>query len=212
MAPSIVPHPKFVVSEIRRSDIWLLLAAGAGWELLCRLVLLSKKRKSSDLLRKEDAFRRLQKETDRKRKMGPSAFVETSKLERQLLASEKELSEVYAARKKSAESIERGLLKYGRIVMAVLTFVLYYGVAIVTVDTFEGDVDSSSGGVGGAGGNALMKALLFPLSYIGFAIRASRFGMDKDVAASSVGALVVLWSGQATAGTVMDAVDALVLS
>jgi len=52
------------------------------------------------LIEKEAALAVLQAETNAKRKLGPSAFVETSKLERQVLAQEKELEKIYEDRKR----------------------------------------------------------------------------------------------------------------
>lgn len=203
---TVVPHDPVVLSEIRTLDIWLLLAVGALWELVCRFVLLSKKMKPNSLLRKEAALSELQRKTDSMRKKGPSAFVETSKLERKLLASEKELSEIYSSRKKVAETVEKKLVKYGRYVIAALVFAVYYGVPIVTLDSVEiGPFDYLHG-------STYMKTLLFPISVFGFGNRISKWGIHPtDVAASSIGALVVMWSSQVTVGMVMDAIESYML-
>lgn len=96
---AVIPHPPVFLSQIRVNDIWLLLAVGAAYEIGSRYLVLSVRRKPAWLLRKEEALRVLQAETDEKRKLGPQAFVETSKLERQVLAQEMELQKIYEERK-----------------------------------------------------------------------------------------------------------------
>jgi hypothetical protein len=95
----IIPHPPIFLSHIRVNDVWLLLAVGTLYEVGCRLFLLMSRMKSHSLRRKEAELSLLQMETDQKRKLGPQAFVETSKLERQVLARELELQKIYANRK-----------------------------------------------------------------------------------------------------------------
>lgn len=96
-----VPHPAVVFSKIRVNDIWFLLAIGAVYELGCRLyVLFLVKMKPNALLKKEHDLKQLTIRTNNARKLGPSAFVETSKLERQVLSFEKELNSIYEHRKR----------------------------------------------------------------------------------------------------------------
>jgi hypothetical protein len=98
----IFPHPPVLISQIRVYDIWLLLAIGGLWELICRILLFWIKRKPFGLLVREQELYRLQQKTAEKRKLGPPAFVETSKLERQVLVIEKELGGIQERRKKYA--------------------------------------------------------------------------------------------------------------
>ena len=51
------------------------------------------------------------------------------------------------------------------------------------------------------------KGVLFPISSLGIAIKASKIGFVKN--ASSVSALVVYWSAQTMAGKVYECVEAL---
>ena len=96
-----LPHPQIVLSHIRINDVWLLLFVGAAYELLCRsYILLAVKLKSTALLQKEYLLQQLTSKTNQLRKLGPSSFVETSKLERQVLALEKELGVIYEQRKR----------------------------------------------------------------------------------------------------------------
>jgi hypothetical protein len=101
----IFPHPPVLISQIRVYDIWLLLAIGGLWELTCRILLFWIKRKPFGLLVREQDLYRLQQKTTEKRKLGPPAFVETSKLERQVLVIEKELGGIQERRKKYAHRL-----------------------------------------------------------------------------------------------------------
>jgi hypothetical protein len=97
--------------------------------------------------------------------------------------------------------------------IAVLVFFLYYGVPILSVqtkmdnlvvdETTNMDVDAST----------YLKRILFPISYIGTGIKLSRWGIagGADAAASSFGALAIMWSSQVTMGQIMDAIDAYYL-
>lgn len=96
-----LPHPQIVLSQIRINDVWLLLFIGSAYELLCRLyILFAIKLKSTSLLEKEYTLQQMTIKTNQLRKLGPSSFVETSKLERQVLALEKEISIIYEQRKR----------------------------------------------------------------------------------------------------------------
>jgi hypothetical protein len=100
-----LPHPQIILSQIRINDVWLLLFIGGAYELLCRLyILFAIKLKSTTLLQKEYTLQEMTAKTNQLRKLGPSSFVETSKLERQVLALEKELSAIYEERKRYLSS------------------------------------------------------------------------------------------------------------
>lgn len=168
------------------------------------------KRKSSSLIKKEDQFFKLQYETHKKRQLGPSAFVETSKLERQLLSLDKELQQIYQDRQVSKAKMEKILLKYGRNIVALLVFMFYYGVPIVTFSGghTDGDILSLDEKIS----SSFYKAILFPLSVIGLGFKISRWGMEEEIKGTSIGGLVVMWTGQVTMGQIMDGIEAMVLS
>lgn len=202
---AIVPHPPIFLAEIRTTDIWFLLGVGALYELLTRSFLLAVKRKPQSLLEKEAALQALQTETDIKRKMGPSAFVETSKLERQVLAMEKELEKLNAERKASCKKVEKIFFQSGNMQLALLFYILYFGVPLITIQGLEvGLGDTIEAG-------DYLRTILFPVSYIGVGIRLSKWGLPAEIAASSFSGLVVFWSAQVTVGKLMDAAEAYVL-
>ena len=198
-----IPHPPIYLSLIRLYDVWFLLAVGALYELLCRLYLLQIKIKPRHVLLLEAQQKGLQKEVEQKRKLGPQAFVETSKLERQLLQLDKELDTVRAKRKTQAETTEKLLLRSGNMRLSFLIWVLWYAVPILSVD------DLQVGGVGEyAPAGSFLRNLFFPISASGVGYRISKIGLPVEAALDSVGALFVMWSAQVTVGKLMDAVDA----
>lgn len=210
----MIPHPPIFLSEIRLTDIYLLLVVGFTWELLARTILLLLCRRKPDwLIRQEAELSLLQTETNHKRNMGPAAFVETSKLERLCLQKERELNQTYQKRKQQTESLERTLLRHGNWIISAVIFVAYYGVPIITLEGLDSVLMQDAEVVYSMGnsyvdGGAYLKALLFPISYIGFGMKLSKWGMAADQAPASLGALAVMWSAQVTCTQMMDAVDA----
>lgn len=97
---ALLPHATIFLSQIRVNDIWFLLAVGFVWEAFARCMVLTANRKPQWLIQKQAQLQELQRNTNAKRKLGPQAFVETSKLERQVLALERELTGILDGRKK----------------------------------------------------------------------------------------------------------------
>jgi len=209
---NLVPHPPIYLAEIRPTDVWILLAVGALWEAVSRLALLMVKRKPYALLRKQGQLVAYQKETNLKRNMGPSHFVETSKLERKVLALEKELQEIYAQRQQQAQRMEQTYVKYGNYAVILLVWIIYYNVPLVTIEGLEGSSNNNEIlGEDFTSADSYLKVILFPISVVGFGIRLSKWALPKEVAHCSIGALIVMWSSQVVMGRLMDAVEALVL-
>mmetsp|Transcript_27584 Transcript_27584/g.57735 ORF Transcript_27584/g.57735 Transcript_27584/m.57735 type:complete len:197 (-) Transcript_27584:200-790(-) len=193
------------LSEVRPLDIWVLLAVGMVWELVTRGWLLVLKMKPQSLLDKELALAIQQKETDQLRKMGPSKFVETSKLERQVLAKEKELTQIKEERQKRQEAAEKTLSRYGNMTVAGIVFVLFYGVPVMTLVTPDTDPSVMEDTVA----SPSLKDMMFPVGHLGLGMRLARWGLED--ANNSMGALVVMWSGQVFVSKIMDAMDAFLL-
>ena len=57
-----------------------------------------------------------------------------------------------------------------------------------------------------------IKKILFPISFVGFGFKLSKWGMTEESVATSLGALVVMWSGSGFVGQVFDGVEHLLLS
>jgi hypothetical protein len=207
----IIPHPEIPIGEIRTLDMVILLALGGLWELVSRFIVVLLVRKPKSLRTKERNYKALQYETNQKRKLGPSAFVETSKLERQVLAEEKALTEIYQNRKATLAQVKK-IVKNLNIMLSIAVAFCFYRVPILTVDgtivETVGDVGILTASQAIEVGAAWTKAFLFPLSYVGFGIRFSKWGLpDPSI---SVGAVLVMWSAQTTVGMIMDGVEALV--
>ncbi len=95
--------------------------------------------------------------------------------------------------------------------IAFLVFFLYFGVPILSVQTNTDSLLADESANMGVDASTYLKRVLFPISYIGTGIKLSRWGISADAAASSFGALAIMWSSQVTMGQIMDAVDAYYL-
>lgn len=199
----ILPHTPVYLSEVRVNDIWLLLGIGIVWELIIRFYLLLCKTKNNILVRKELQYKLLKVEVEYKRSLGIQAFVETSKLERQLLENEKELNKIYMQRSERVMKVEKTLIKYGNYILYIIIFFAYYTVPLLTVADVPNTLNPNS---------SLLKTMLFPITYVGIGIRISQFGLPSEIARNSVGSLFVLWSSQVTTGKIMDLIDSYYLS
>ena len=103
-------------------------------------------------------------------------------------------------------------MRYGNIQIAILIFILYYGIPIITFTTTSNDDDNDADTTAAAAGSYI-KRLLFPISYIGMGMRISRYGIVPSIIANtSFGALSIYWSGQVMMGQFMDMMDAYYLS
>jgi hypothetical protein len=203
-----VPHPPMPVGTLRPNDIILLLGLGACFEFVTRIVLFLFKRKPTSIRQREMALKILDKKVKKSRALGPPAFVETSKLERQQLAEQRALAETAEKRRKTFERVER-LAKNISMALNVAVFVMWYGVPImefsgeriVSPDVVMTQTESQEAAI------SAFEACLFPFSYVGVGLKISKWGMVNPRA--STGALLVLWSAQQTVGKIMDGVDAL---
>jgi hypothetical protein len=205
-----VPHPTMPVGTLRPNDIVLLLTLGAIVELLTRLILLVCKRKPTSIRKREAALKVLGARIKKSRALGPPAFVETSKLERQELKEIKALADLAEQRRKKSEVYER-LVKNASLVLNLLVFAIYYGIPVMEFsghrihapDVVLTQQESQEAAI------SAFEACLFPLDYVGMGVKISKWGMVNPRA--STGALLVLWSAQMTVGKIMDGIDALVM-
>mmetsp|Transcript_6263 Transcript_6263/g.17867 ORF Transcript_6263/g.17867 Transcript_6263/m.17867 type:complete len:209 (-) Transcript_6263:2573-3199(-) len=203
-----LPHPSMPIGAVRPMDIIILLVVGAAFELATRLSLLSYKRKPNTIREREYALKDLEKRVKKSRALGPHAFVETSKLERQLLAEERKLCDLAEKRKKALESGEKLV---GRVGMALnfIIFLCWYGVPVMefsadrvlSLDALLSRKESADVVI------SAFNAYLFPLTYLGMGVRISKWGLANPKA--STGALLVVWAAQTTVGKIMDGVEAL---
>lgn len=196
------------VGAVRPYDILILLAIGASFEFVTRILLVSYKRKPISIRKRDIALKDLDKRVKKSRAMGPHSFVETSKLERQLLAEEKKLNDLAEKRHKSLEKNQK-LIKNVGMALNFFVFLCWYGVPvmefsgdrILSPDVLLSRTESADAAI------SAFNAYLFPLSYLGMGVRISKLGLASP--RSSTGALLVVWAAQMTVGKIMDGVEAL---
>lgn len=204
----VIPHSPIPISSIRPTDILFLLLLGTITELIHRLVSRRTKFRSSAEKNLREQLRLLRYQVTKKRALGPSAFVETSKLERIVLSKEKELEVFEKKRADSVKKMEK-VMKYLMLFFNAVIFAVYYGVPVLTVDglrasalgvtslTSDDDMEHAA---------ALLKNVMFPLSYIGIGNKIARIGLENK--ASSISALCVYWSAQVMVGKVYECFEA----
>jgi hypothetical protein len=199
----MIPHPAIPVLDIRPADMALLLGMGATLEVLSRGVAHLVGCKSEKEIALETELTSLNLQTAKSRRKGQSAFVETSKLERQILNAEKSLSSHQANRQGRVEKISK-VIRTASLSLYLLVFVLYFGISMLSFDGMKidsQDLESTAE----SRARSFHQGLLFPISYIGMGIKIARLGIQQV----GIGALVVLWSAQVTVGKVIDCVEAL---
>eukprot|EP00934_Nitzschia_sp_Nitz4_P005829 Nitzschia sp. Nitz4//scaffold130_size63480//6421//7002//NITZ4_006238-RA/size63480-processed-gene-0.74-mRNA-1//1//CDS//3329535156//5819//frame0 len=191
--------------------LWLLVC-GAVWELVVRGWLMTLKKKPASIRKREAQWKQLERQVKKSRDLGPQAFVETAKLERQHLSEGKELESLAEQRKASVAQWE-GRFRSMNMAIYTLIFVVFYGVPVMELTADR---------IAPLGGELLtleqaqtlatksMQGFLFPLSYVGFALRIAKFGLPSPQ--TSIGALLVFWSSQTTVNMIADGVEALYMS
>ena len=215
----VIPHTSIPISSIRTNDIQFLLVLGCVTELVRRAILRNLKVPKPESFQERDALAQLRIKTNQMRNLGPSAFVETSKLERKVLSLEKKLKEGDDARKKKATNVEKVLKRLNHLISLVL-FLIYFGIPLLTIDGLrvplvnpdliagldsDGTADDA---VDVLHATVFFKGIMFPLSYIGMGMKISKLGLG-EIKHCSTGALVVFWSAQVFTGQIFDCYEAL---
>lgn len=199
----MIPHPAIPVLEIRPADIVLLLGMGATLEVVSRGVAHVVSSKSEKEIALETDLLSLNLQTAKSRRKGVSAFVETSKLERQVLQAEKNLASHQTTRQRRVEKISK-VIRNVSLFLYLIVFILYFGISVLSLDGMK--IDSSDlESTAESRARSFHQGLLFPISYIGIGIKIARLGIQQV----GIGALVVLWSAQVTVGKVIDCVEAM---
>ena len=207
MDMTYLPYPEIPYIIVHTGDILLLLTFGLVYELAVRVYQHKNERRTAHERHVGTQLATLRYEAARKRAMGPSAFVETAKLERAVLATQKEsekLTQAREARKaRAAKLVKRCNQACNLLVMAT-----YWGIAMVAVDGSRlGDTGSDSFDIEDSHtdrASNLWKGLFFPLSYNGLNYKIAQFGIDGDMRPSCVGALAVVWAARVTTGECVD--------
>mmetsp|Transcript_11813 Transcript_11813/g.14729 ORF Transcript_11813/g.14729 Transcript_11813/m.14729 type:complete len:210 (+) Transcript_11813:119-748(+) len=206
----MIPHPPIPIATIHPRSILLLLCLGATYEIITRTILyLTKQKRSADKKVLTASIRELKYLTYQKRRLGPSAFVETSKLERKTLAKEREMEELDGEVSQALTAAERAVRR-ASIIFYVGVFALWYGVPLLSIDGTGAAGSGVAVEIDGVTKSAdrFMGGLIFPLSYMGLGMKVARVGLG-DLKQSSLGALVIVWAGQSVVDKVANCVEAL---
>eukprot|EP00542_Grammatophora_oceanica_P011859 CAMPEP_0194049804 /NCGR_PEP_ID=MMETSP0009_2-20130614/31087_1 /TAXON_ID=210454 /ORGANISM="Grammatophora oceanica, Strain CCMP 410" /LENGTH=215 /DNA_ID=CAMNT_0038696043 /DNA_START=81 /DNA_END=728 /DNA_ORIENTATION=- len=204
-------HPPIPLLEIRILDVWLLLGTGALYEFVTCLMTLLLKKRSSKEINLEATLVQVKFETAKKRKLGPSAFVETSKLERQILSTEKQLEQLKAKRFASANQLTK-IVSRLQLLLWLGTFIFYFSLPVLKIDgvqvaAMQDKLEELSLDDPDQAASGFLQGFFFPLSFIGIGFKVAKLGVGK----AAIGALVVLWSGQVFVKKIMDGVEALLV-
>eukprot|EP00568_Trieres_chinensis_P000299 CAMPEP_0183307514 /NCGR_PEP_ID=MMETSP0160_2-20130417/17756_1 /TAXON_ID=2839 ORGANISM="Odontella Sinensis, Strain Grunow 1884" /NCGR_SAMPLE_ID=MMETSP0160_2 /ASSEMBLY_ACC=CAM_ASM_000250 /LENGTH=208 /DNA_ID=CAMNT_0025471115 /DNA_START=80 /DNA_END=706 /DNA_ORIENTATION=+ len=197
------------IGTLRVDDILLLLVIGASAETAKRFITNRAKSRSGPERALRSELHQLRYRTARSRNLGPGAFVETSKLERAVLAKEKKLAKIEGERTSRVESLVHTARNIN-LTLNLIVFALYYGIPMMSVDGTRVQLSNVSDAEKiiseEEAAASFAKGLFFPLSYIGFGLRLAGMGLSQR--ASSLGALVVMWSAQSTIGKISDCLEA----
>mmetsp|Transcript_5588 Transcript_5588/g.12174 ORF Transcript_5588/g.12174 Transcript_5588/m.12174 type:complete len:211 (+) Transcript_5588:38-670(+) len=203
---TFLPYPEIPYKIVHTGDIILLLTIGFLYELSMRIYQHKNERRTPQERQLGIHLATLRYEAAKKRAMGPSAFVETAKLERAVLATEKKVAKLVEGRGSRKTRVAAQIKKYN-LVMNVLILLTYWGVAMVAIDgsrlyeSTDGSHDEVVSDVERA--TSFWKGFLFPTP---MGSKIAQFGIDSDVRSSCMGALTVFWAARVTCGELVDCV------
>lgn len=139
---SFIPFPAIPYKIVHTGDIVLLLSIGFIYEFVIRMYQHRNTRRSTHERKLNIHLATLRYEAAKKRALGPSAFVETAKLERAVLAADKELAKLVEDRATRKARVAK-VVKKCNIASNILIIMLYWGVAMVIIDGSRLDDGSS---------------------------------------------------------------------
>ena len=204
---TFLPYPEIPFTIVHSSDIVLLLTYGFLYQLFIHLYQHKNERRTSQERKIKIHLATLRYEAAKKRALGPSAFVETSKLERAVLATEKELVKLVEDRAVRTARTKK-LIKKMNVTSNIIILMMYWGVAMLAIDGSrinDGNIESlDEGATDSKSADVLWKGFLFPLSSLGLDYKIAQVGIDKDMKSSCVGALAVVWAARVTCGEIID--------
>ncbi|KAL3761026.1 hypothetical protein ACHAWU_001815 [Discostella pseudostelligera] len=204
---TFLPYPNIPYKIVHTGDIVMLLTLGFVYELVMRIYQNSNARRTPQERKLKIHLATLRYEAAKKRALGPSAFVETAKLERAVLATEKELNKLVEEREARTARVAK-LVKKCNYATNVLVILAYWGVAIVAIDgarLYKANNDSSDEIITDTEhAAAFWKGFMFPLPYNGMAYKIAQLGIDSAMKPSCLGALIVVWAARVTSGELFE--------
>lgn len=142
-------------------------------------------------------LRYLKHETNKLRAQGQPTFVETSKMERKLLAKEREVEKIQNHYDIKLARFKKLRKRYTYFLYALI-LVAYYQNPVLRIGT-PGDSEDE-------GDQNYLKGMLFPLSAIGIGNKIAHFGCGKG----GLSAMMVFWAGEVVTDKVMECILTLI--
>jgi len=204
---TFLPHPEIPYKIVHTGDIILLLSFGLLYELCVRVYQHRNERRTPKEHRLAIHLAALRHEAAKKRALGPSAFVETSKLERAVLATEKDFAKM-VEEKESRKAHAAKVIKKCNLATNGMILLVYWGVAMVVIDgsrvSTNNDDLSYDDHTDVERASAFWKAFLFPLSYNGLSYKIAQYGIQSNMRPACLGALTVFWAARVTCGEIFS--------
>jgi hypothetical protein len=206
---SFIPYPDIPYKIIHMADIVLILTLGFLYELAMPIWRHRNERWTPQECKSKIHLATLRHEVLRKHALGPSTFVETSKLERAILAAKKELTKLEEEREARKAGVAKSIWKCNVATNAAI-IAAYWGVVMVVIDgshLYRAEYESSYGDkviTDAERASTFWKGFLFLLSYNRMAYKIAQLGIDSSLRPSCLGALAVFWAARVTCGEVVD--------
>ena len=184
------------LAEINASDIGLLLIVTCLFELTIQALNFRIGRKSDEEKELLKSLLTLKFQCAESKRLGPAAFVETSKLERSILAREKEISELNSSKETQLAKMKMVTTRLNYVFYVTVT-ALYWGIPMLLLNDVEKQGDASS----------YLKTYFFPMLF-GISGRVANFGQPVG----SIAPLFVVWAGQVTISEISGCVISIMNS
>jgi hypothetical protein len=193
-----LPHPPTPLLFVNVADVSAILVLAAVLTFIKHAVLFFgfNRPYEKSLRGQMRVLRHLRVETMKLRSKGLAAFVETSKMERKMLAKEKELQELQEAHKKRME-LAKKVIKRMHYILYFLVFLAYYKTPVIRVSGNNPDYETDGGD------RTFVKGMLFPHSMIGMGNKVANYGMGNG----GIGSLMVYYSAEVTVGRILGCLE-----
>jgi len=191
----ILPHPPTSLLFVNIADVTAILLFATALTFLHHALLFwgIQRPYKSKLKAQMRILRALRYETIKLRAKGLVAFVETSKMERKLLAKEKEIEELQAKQTKRMQLFQKWAKRLSNVTYLIL-FVLYFKTPLIRVAGIQPDLQTDGGDW------RFTKGMLFPHSMMGLGNKIANYGMGNG----GIGALMVYFSTEVSVGRFLE--------
>lgn len=181
------------LAEVHSSDIALLLLVSCLFELTFQAITFKITLKSEQEKELSRFLLNLKYQCAESKLRGPVAFVETSKLERSILAREKEISENNSSRDLQLQKVKLVSSRLNYVLYAIVA-AFYWGVPMIILN----DVETKGDAYG------YLKTYFFPMLF-GISAKVSKLGQP----AGSIGPLFIVFAGQVTVSEISGCITSI---